>query len=34
MIPVTEAISRITNAFEPLASETVALSDAYGRVLA
>ena len=34
MIPVAEAISRITNAFEPLASETVALSDAYGRVLA
>ncbi|MEE8172319.1 MAG: gephyrin-like molybdotransferase Glp [Alphaproteobacteria bacterium] len=34
MIPVAEAISRITGAFEPLAAETVSLSEACGRVLA
>lgn len=34
MIPVAEAISRITGAFEPLAAETVWLGEAVGRVLA
>ena len=34
MIPVAEAVSRITGAFEPLAAESVALADACGRVLA
>ena len=34
MIPVDEAISRITGAFEPLAGETVWLGEAVGRVLA
>ena len=34
MIPVAEAISRITGAFEPLAGETVWLGEAVGRVLA
>ena len=33
MISVEEALSRITEAFEPLGSEWVALSDARGRVL-
>ncbi|MGI9490536.1 MAG: molybdopterin molybdotransferase MoeA [Geminicoccaceae bacterium] len=33
MIPVEEALSRITKAFSPLASEWVALSNARGRVL-
>ena len=34
MIPVAEAITRITGAFEPLAGETVWLGEAVGRVLA
>lgn len=34
MIPVAEAISRITGAFEPLPGETVSLAEACGRVLA
>ena len=34
MIPVAEAIQRITGAFDPLAAETVSLSQACGRVLA
>ncbi len=34
MIPVAEAITRITGAFEPLAAETVSLTEANGRVLA
>jgi molybdopterin molybdotransferase len=34
VIPVAEAIARITQAFEPLPAETVALDDALGRVLA
>ncbi len=33
MIPVEEALDRITNVFSPLASEWVALSNARGRVL-
>ncbi len=34
MIPVAEAVSRITGAFEPLPVENVALADSCGRVLA
>ena len=34
MIPVTEALARITGAFTPLPAEQVALADALGRVLA
>ncbi len=34
MIPVAEAIARITGAFDPLAAETVSLAEACGRVLA
>ena len=34
MIPVAEAVSRITDAFTPLPAESVALNDACGRVLA
>ena len=34
MIPVAEAIARITGAFDPLAAETVSLAEASGRVLA
>lgn len=34
MIPVAEAIARITSAFDPLAAETVSLAEASGRVLA
>ena len=34
MIPVAEAITRITGAFKPLAAESVALDEACGRVLA
>ena len=34
MIPVAEAITRITGAFEPLAGETAWLGEAVGRVLA
>jgi len=34
MISVEEAVARITGAFEPLPGETVALTDANGRVLA
>ncbi|WP_207478801.1 molybdopterin molybdotransferase MoeA [Arenibaculum pallidiluteum] len=34
MIPVSEALSRILSAFAPLPPETVALPDAFGRVLA
>ena len=34
MIPVAEAVSRITDAFTPLPAESVALTDACGRVLA
>ncbi len=33
MIPVAEALARITAAFEPLPPETVSLTDALGRVL-
>ena len=32
MIPVAEAITRITGAFEPLAGETVWLGEAVGRI--
>ncbi|MBT3928246.1 MAG: molybdopterin molybdenumtransferase MoeA, partial [Rhodospirillaceae bacterium] len=34
MIPVAEAIQRITDAFDPLTAETVSLAEASGRVLA
>ena len=34
MIPVAEAIQRITGAFDPLTAETVSLAEASGRVLA
>ena len=34
MIPVAEAVSRITDSFEPLPAENVALAEASGRVLA
>ncbi|MHA1536032.1 MAG: molybdopterin molybdenumtransferase MoeA, partial [Alphaproteobacteria bacterium] len=34
MIPVAEALARITGAFAPLAAEQVGLSNALGRVLA
>ncbi len=34
MIPVAEALERMTAAFSPLAVEQVALADALGRVLA
>ena len=34
MIPVAEAIARISGAFEPLAAESVWLGEAVGRVLA
>jgi molybdopterin molybdotransferase len=34
MIPVAEAIARITGAFDPLAAETISLGEAGGRVLA
>lgn len=34
LLPVAEALSRITAAMRPVAAETVALTDAFGRILA